>query len=502
MSPHATAASPYAAAPSPYQASADPFGSSPYVAELAAPTAFAPYPAEVLYPATGFFSTPAERAVPAFPGPADGMSLLDGVIRFSSEDRRPWDDTPYGDDLQSHRARYGDRPRTTGDAGAVLLETIEDVELTGRGGAHFPTARKWRSMISAGGGGVVVANGAEGEPGCAKDAALLLHRPHLVIDGLVGAAEALGAGRLVIWLHESATGSHRAVRAAVAERRAAGIVELPVEIATGPDTYLTGESSAVVRALSGGPALPRFARVPATTRGIDGQPTLVQNVETLARVALLARFGPDVPQPGPLVTVVSRRVLTVAELDLDADVALAASLAPDAASTAAQAVLIGGYGGRWREWSDIADAPLAYLDGRHAPSLGAGMIAVAPADLCGLAETAAVADYLARSSARQCGPCVNGTRELADTLLRIAAGRPHRGDAQAVEQVAALVAGRGGCRLPDAAAHLAVSAVATFADDLRAHLAGRPCAHASAAALLPVPGRAGPHVRPTRPGRP
>ncbi len=95
-----------------------------------------------------------------------------------------------------------------GWAGEQLLDSIEQAELTGRGGAHFPVARKWRTALDAaraGGGEVlVVANGAEGEPASAKDAALLLQRPHLVLDGLVCAAEAFGASSAVLWLQEGA----------------------------------------------------------------------------------------------------------------------------------------------------------------------------------------------------------------------------------------------------------------------------------------------------------
>ena len=102
-----------------------------------------------------------------------------------------------------------------------------------------------------------MANGAESEPASGKDAALLQLRPHLVIDGLNATVRATRATRGVVWLHQGATHSRTAIERALVERRAAGVVDAPITIAEGPARYLTGESSTIVRALSGGPALPR-----------------------------------------------------------------------------------------------------------------------------------------------------------------------------------------------------------------------------------------------------
>lgn len=194
-------------------------------------------------------------------------------------------------------------------------------------------AAKWRTVITAvhelaaraarrpPGDIVVVANGAEGEPASAKDAALLQHRPHVARPtAWVCVAEVIGATRAVVWLHDSAYATRAAVARALAERRDAGLAELPITIATGPDRYLTGEANSVVRALDGGPTLPWFRAIPvAAGGGIGGMPTLVHNVETLARTALLARTGTHAPMPGVLVTVLGRtpadqQVLTVREL--------------------------------------------------------------------------------------------------------------------------------------------------------------------------------------------
>ena len=124
--------------------------------------------------------------------PTHGTESLTGVVR---------------QDLADHRDEHGDRSRFTGAHGLALIEELAQVALTGRGGGHFPTAAKWRSVLAHPAGGTVVVNGAEGEPGCAKDSVLLQTRPHLVLDGLVSAIEAVGAHDGVVWLRDGSTGT-------------------------------------------------------------------------------------------------------------------------------------------------------------------------------------------------------------------------------------------------------------------------------------------------------
>jgi hypothetical protein len=155
----------------------------------------------------------------------------------------------------------------------------------------------------------------------------------------------------VLWLHVGATETLRAVHRAVAERRAAGVDDPPLTVVTAPDHYLTGESSAVVRGLEGGPVLPAFRRRPAAVSGVGGLSTLVQNVETLARVGLISRFGGRRAQPGP---VVGDGVLSVAEVPSHLTVGETTRLGAayrTVESVEPRAVLIGGYGGRWVPWT-------------------------------------------------------------------------------------------------------------------------------------------------------
>ena len=183
------------------------------------------------------------------------LALLDAPVMFGLFSRSD-PVGPDAHDLEAHEATYGPRPSGVGTLGEVVLDAIARRELTGRGGGHFPVAAKWRAALSAGGGGLVVANGAESEPASVKDAALLQLRAHLVLDGLALAAEVLGTRHAVIWLHAGDVATHRSVSRALVERASPEGLGIDMRIAVGPDHYLTGESSSIVRRLGGGPHSP------------------------------------------------------------------------------------------------------------------------------------------------------------------------------------------------------------------------------------------------------
>ena len=429
--------------------------------------------------------------------------LLDDQVGFFADDKRPVAE-PVAEDLAEHLARIGDRPDCSGAAGPRLIEGVAAAGLSGRGGGHFPTAGKLRAALRAVQSesradrlAFVVANGAEGEPASVKDAALIQSRPHLVIDGLVCAAEVIGAQHAVIWLHEHDHGSYDALSAALRQRRANGIAEPAVRIMVGRSHYLTGESRSVVAGVSGRLPLPYFTRVPTATAGIGGHPTLIQNVETLARLALIARTGPQHPMPGPLLSVLGQApdgssVLIAREGSADQTVAETIDVGWQRPGRP-QAVLVGGYGGTWLRWDEVAGLRIAELDrrpaelGPHQASLGPGILLALPRQACPVQETAAVVAYLASSSARQCGPCTRGGPAIAQAWQRLAESRVGRSAERKLLPLAAQLDGRGACALPDAIARITRSALRAFADDVSRHESGAGCAGQDAPLTLPVP---------------
>ncbi len=376
-------------------------------------------------------------------------------------------ETPFGpwrEDLARHLERWGPRPMAHGRAGLALIDRLEAANLTGRGGAHVPSHLKWRAARADAPGGIVVVNGAEGEPASGKDAALLQLRPHLVLDGAALAAEAIDAREVVVWLHASAHQTRSSVEIAIGERSRIG-GEIPMRIELAPDAYVSGESSSVIRALQGGLPLPQFSRDRARPWG-DGPAILVHNTETHARVAQLAR-GAQYPTTSLLTITeasaplkVSRRI--VVEVDADAELAevLATLRLP-----APQAILLGGYSGTWLAWADASGlvmSPQALA--ARSLSLGAGVVYLLPPDRDGAREAAAILGYLASQSAGQCGPCIFGLPELAQSMSDWARSRRRRKRAERhLDSLEELIPGRGACRHPDGALRMAMSAREAFA---------------------------------------
>jgi NADH:ubiquinone oxidoreductase subunit F (NADH-binding) len=357
-------------------------------------------------------------------------------------------------DWTAHLGVHGPLPDLTGQQ---VLDRAAAGDVRGRGGGGFPLSRKL-IVAAEHGRGTVIGNCSEGEPASQKDALLLVRGVHLVIDGLLLAGRATRAPRLVRAAHEGAP--TRRLRAALSERPDADAVEV-LEV---PARYVAGEASALTSALAGGPALPQQRSAPLAT---GRRPHLVQNAETLACLALLARGR---PADNRLVTV-RGAVPTVSVREVEAGTTIGQAIARAQGPTERlQALLVGGYFGRWLPPAAI-DTPLTHEGLRSVGGvLGAGVVVALPASACGLAGTAQVLRYLADQSARRCGPCRNGLPALASAFEELAAGTTR--DVQRLDHLAAVVRGRGACAHPDGASALAVSALEVFAADVARHRDG------------------------------
>ena len=407
--------------------------------------------------------------------------------------------------LAEHFDHYGPLPADQSGSAALIAE-VERSGLTGRGGGAFPAGRKLRAVaeasrnVRAGAAGaakgsVIVANGCESEPASSKDSVLLSHGPHLVLDGIALCASAVGATRAYLCLGHHADAIAQSVSRAVAERDQAGLDRVPVQLTATADAYLSGQENALISALNGNAALPTFVPPRPAERGAHRRPTLVLNVETLAHIALIARFGGQwfsttgTPgAPGSALVTVTGAVDRPGVREIPLGTPLGEVLQRSGLTRPAQAVLTGGYFGTWLPLPGALRVPVSDEGMRAAgAALGPGVLAVLPESACGLAETARVASYLAAQSAGQCGPCRNGLPALAEALNWIAFGQPGPDIVGSVQQLASLVTSRGACHLPDGAAGLARSALTVFAADVQAHLKAGPCAQADRPAILPIP---------------
>ena len=374
--------------------------------------------------------------------------------------------------LHSHVQRLGPLPMT----GRSFIDTLDHTGLTGRGGASYPAARKWRAVASGGAAPVVIANGAEGEPQSLKDRVLMTTRPHLVLDGALVAARTLRASQVALYVGEQHRASWNTMAAALAERPEPELRR--ARLVAAPPRYVAGEASAAVNLVDNAVALPTTRPPRAHEAGVGGAPTLVQNVETLAAVALIARYGSQWYRTagrngatGTVLITVAGAVRTPGVLEVEAGTTVREVLeAAGGADPASRAVLLGGYFGSWVDHGpalDLALDPAALRE--RGLGLGCGVVGVMSGRSCGVCETARIMRYLAGESSAQCGPCFFGLRALADACSRIAERGTNGDDLARLQRWAVEVRGRGACHHPDGAVTLLQSALTTFAGEFAAH---------------------------------
>jgi NADH:ubiquinone oxidoreductase subunit F (NADH-binding) len=256
------------------------------------------------------------------------------------------------------------------------------------------------------------------------------------------------------------------------------------EVVEVPRGYVVGEESALINYLNTGAALPTYGASHPSERGVAGRPTLVQNLETLAHLALIARHGPEWfrelgtdDDPGSALIDITGAVASPGLYEIPAGLPLGALVEmAGGQSVPLQAFLVGGYAGTWTASEQALELSLGHAALRkRGGTLGPGMVAALPRSSCGVQETARIARFLADASSGQCGPCMFGLPAIADGLQAIVEGLAEPGAHSWVEYWSQLVGGRGACHHPDGAAQMVASGLRVFADDLTRHETGDSC---------------------------
>ncbi|HEV2923251.1 MAG TPA: NADH-ubiquinone oxidoreductase-F iron-sulfur binding region domain-containing protein [Solirubrobacteraceae bacterium] len=420
-------------------------------------------------------------------------------------------------ELEEHVGRHGPLPdlarsrrgHAREQAGAMIDE-LERSGLLGRGGAAFPTATKMRAVAGARGRAIVVVNGVEREPASLKDRTLMEMLPHLVLDGAILAARAVDGDEVIVCVCETARASVQSMALAIGQRERSpaslGDGRPPrLRLATVPAHFVAGEESALVRHLDGGPAKPTFTPPRPFERGVSRRPTLINNTETLAHVALIARHGAPwfrqlgtAGQPGSALLTLSGPVANPGVYEIEHGASLTSLIAAAGGARArVRAALIGGYAGSWIGAERLQGVALSNEHlAPHGASLGAGVVLLLSEEACPVAETARVSRWLAEESAAQCGPCVHGLHSLAATIDDIAQGAAPRRATLRVERLASLVSGRGACGHPDGAVNFILSALECFEAEFAEHARHGRCEACMRPAELPLPPRV--HAAPSR----
>jgi len=356
---------------------------------------------------------------------------------------------------------------------AEVVEEVTESNLLGRGGAGFPTGRKWEFAVSAQGSPkYLICNADEGEPGTFKDRVLMEKNPHLLIEGMAIASHALGAKKGYIYLrHEYPTAGER-LEQAINEAHEHGFLgnavggsslSFDVEVFRGAGAYICGEETALLESLEGKPGRPRFKPPFPAGFGVYGQPTTINNTQSYASVPQIIRKGPGwfadlgvEGSGGTLIFSVSGHVNKPGNFELPLGIPFRELL--DLAGGVRdgrrlKAVIPGGCSVPVMPAANIMDITMDYNSVQQAGSaLGTGAMIVMDDTTCMVRALRRISRFYHAESCGQCTPCREGTGWLHRMLTRIIDGQGTTNDLDLLLSVANKIEGHTICAFGDAAA--------------------------------------------------
>jgi NADH-quinone oxidoreductase subunit F len=369
----------------------------------------------------------------------------------------------------------------------AVIGEIEAAGLRGRGGSGFPTAEKWKiARGTAADRRIVVANLMGADPSALGDRALAEGNPHLVVEGLLIAAYAVGASEAIVAVRREWTDAIARLKAAAAEATEAHLAgylvlgtdtSIQLSVWEGSGAYVAGEETALLHALSGDRGMPAIRPPYPATSGLWDVPTVVQNAETLAHVAWIishspeafASVGSDGSKGTKLVTIMGR----VAEPGL-VEVPLGTSLLDligmaGGGTGSTKAAFVGGPGGGA---IDVGQLTLAYdyepLE-KAGAIIGSGSVLIVDAATCMVDSARFFVDFSAREACGKAVPCRIGTKRLVETLDRILAATPRPNDFVLLRELSRKMSDTALCKLERLAPNPILTTLDRFGDEYRAH---------------------------------
>ena len=331
-----------------------------------------------------------------------------------------------------------------GMEGPEILQRVTASGLRGRGGGWFPTGRKWRAVLVEGGEPIVVANGAEGEPGSIKDRFVMLTRPAQVVAGLALAARAVGAREAVVFLKGSFHAPAQAIAAALRDAPPTGLF---VSIRHGDDSYVAGEETAILEVLEGRKPWPRPKPPYPAAVGFLGRPTLVQNVETLARVPAAVADAEGFRRTERTLVSVWGHVRRPGIYEVPLGKSLQWTIDEEAGGAPDGVGLV--FPGGPSTFPLAADRLATALDPDALEAAGSALGTAAMLVMGTRASRRDVlvsaARFFERESCQQCPPCTIGTASLHRIARDVASGTARARDFADARDVAGFMSGHGYC---------------------------------------------------------
>jgi NADH-quinone oxidoreductase subunit F len=392
------------------------------------------------------------------------------------------------------------RRSVTGMDPEEVMKTVSDSGLAGRGGAGFPTGRKWSFIPKGVLPTYLVINADESEPGAFKDRELMERNPHQLLEGVAISAFAVGCRKAFIYIRGEFLYVGEILDHAIAEAKAAGYLgenvfgagyDIDIVVHRGAGAYICGEESAMLDSLQGYRGFPRLKPPFPAIKGLYGQPTVVNNVETIANVPHIINHGAawyrslgTEKSPGTKVCSISGPVNRPGNYELEMGTpfrVLFEDLAGGMRSgRTLKAYIPGGASAPMLPATPATlDVPMSYEGYVSVGSvLGSASFIIIPDDVCILRAQLRLSEFFAHESCGKCIPCREGTPWLAKTVRRIENGQGRPEDLPLLLDICDNILGRSFCPLGDFATSNIVASVKHFYDDYVAHIQERGCPHA------------------------
>jgi len=377
-----------------------------------------------------------------------------------------------------------------------VINEIKESGLRGRGGAGFPTGRKWELCRKARGDvKYVICNADEGDPGAYMDRSLLEGNPHSVIEGMIIGAYAIGASEGFIYVRNEYPLAVRHCRLAVQKAREYGFLgndilgsgfSFDIKISMGAGAFVCGEETALIASIQGGRGIPRQRPPFPAERGLWDRPTNINNVETWANVPLIMTKGASwyskIGTEGSKGTKIFSLVGKINNTGL-VEVPLGIILREIVYDIGGgiprgkrfKAVQTGGPSGGCIP-SSLLDLPIDYESLKEAGSImGSGGMIVMDEDTCMVDIARYYTSFLNDESCGKCLPCRKGTQRMLEILTDISEGKGEEGDIGLLEELALVTKDTSLCGLGQTAPNPVLSTIRYFQDEYEAHIKEKRC---------------------------
>ena len=381
-------------------------------------------------------------------------------------------------------------------ASGDVIATIEKAGLRGRGGAGFPTARKWAlARAQADSVKYVICNGDEGDPGAFMDRLVLEADPHRVLEGLSIAALAIGATEGFLYIRAEYPLAVTRVRAAIRQAEQRGLLPVPLEVREGAGAFVCGEETALIESLEGRRGMPRLRPPYPVERGFRGRPTVINNVETLACVPWILRHGAEAfaamgtaTSKGTKVFALAGKIQCGGLIEVPMGITIR-EIVEDVGGGIKngrrfKAVQLGGPSGGCIP-ERLADTPIDYE--AIAPTgaiMGSGGLVVLDDQDCMVDIARFFLQFTQAESCGKCTFCRIGTKRMLEILNRLCEGKARPRDLDELEELTDMVSRASLCGLGQTAPNPVATTLRYFRDEYEAHAREKRCPAGKCPALI------------------